>query len=133
MGISYEGLHSPAVQNSQHGLFTAGQPCPDLYLIDNQDITRRLYSLVDYGKYLVLAIGTHDALKIKHEDSIAYFNVQAESLSHGPPADGDEKVYRAGFVGIKDNYVVIIRPDMYVGCVSLDDSWKEYLDNVLGI
>ncbi|KAJ3525003.1 hypothetical protein NM208_g11828 [Fusarium decemcellulare] len=134
MGISYEGLQSPAIRDSQHGLFTAGQPCPDLYLtLDGQPTANRLYSMVEYGKYLVLAIGDPPMPKVKLSESIVWLSIQAETTEGPPTANVGNKSYRANFVGRNDSYTVVIRPDMYVGCVASDGSWKAYLEIVLGI
>ncbi|KAF5019126.1 hypothetical protein F66182_8895 [Fusarium sp. NRRL 66182] len=134
MGISYEGLPSAAIRDSQHGLFTAGQPCPDLYLtLDGQLTSSRLYSMVEYGKYLVLAIGDQPCSKVNPNESIVWLRIQAPTTVAQPTANVGNSVYRANFVGRKDNYTVVVRPDMYVGCITHDDGWKAYLETVLGI
>ncbi|KPM39365.1 hypothetical protein AK830_g7196 [Neonectria ditissima] len=134
MGISYDKMHSPAIRESQRGLFTAGHPCPELYLIQSgQRSPRRLYSLVEYGKYLVLVVGTLDMIQPDLENSVSWFSIYPESAKARMLADGSGESYWADFVKENDNYVVVVRPDMYVGHVSVDNSWMEYLQTVLDV
>ncbi|KAI6755956.1 hypothetical protein HG530_011692 [Fusarium avenaceum] len=113
MGISYENLLSPAIRDSNYGLFTAGRPCPDLYLtLDGQLNTSRLYSMVEYGKYLVLAIGDQPLPKVKLSKSVVWLSIQAQTNVGKPTANLGNKTYCTNFVSQNDKYTVIVRPDM---------------------
>ena len=89
----------------------------------------RLYSIVEYGKYLVLSIGGS-----LEEGSTSSFKDIARVLALLPaeaaasPSTGE--AFRSGLIGPDESFTVVIRPDMYIGYVGDGNGWKDYLATV---
>jgi hypothetical protein len=102
----------------------------------------RLYTETTYGKYLLLHIGETQVRDFGFEDRVTTYNIQPATgsnsdanLQHGEegfdaPADATRN-YTADWVTKDDSFVVVVRPDMYIGCVSQNmDEAKAYLANL---
>ncbi|KAM0277091.1 hypothetical protein ACHAQH_006099 [Verticillium albo-atrum] len=137
MGVSYDGIGSALVHDSSVGTWTAGHRCPDLYLMPTLDgEAKRLYSLLSYGKHLILQVGRPDT-RAGGESSKAIsggvartFRVLPRTEAADISAGGspDVEVFWANWVRPTDSYVVVVRPDMYVGFVGEGgQEWREYL------
>ncbi|KAF5510237.1 3-hydroxybenzoate 4-monooxygenase [Colletotrichum siamense] len=137
MGVSYDGTGSPLVEGTTAGFWTAGRRCPDVYLTpsSSEQEPKRLYELVagKYGKHLVLKIGRQEASGAAPanglKDVARFFRViphKAEPRTTTDPEDSSS-VFSAEWVGEDDEFVVVVRPDMYIGYVGQGEGWKEYL------
>ena len=129
MGISYENLSSPLIHESRHGMWRAGHRCPDVPLVHGGSGGERwLYDLVTYGRFLVLSMGDRNRNSnglgpASHQDLITVYDIQpATSKNDRPPRtdDKDGQVFRAEWLREDDRFVVIVRPDMYIGLVTGD-------------
>nr|XP_036576921.1 FAD monooxygenase [Colletotrichum truncatum]KAF6783775.1 FAD monooxygenase [Colletotrichum truncatum] len=137
MGVSYDGTGSPLVQGSTQGIWTPGRRCPDVYLKSFDQEAKRLYELLagKYGKHLVLKIGRQQnqvsTSKTDLESVAKVFTVsphKAETgTTQGENSSATESAFTAEWVGEDDDFVVVVRPDMYIGYVGQDEGWREYL------
>lgn len=147
MGVSYDGISSPLVTESAAGIWKAGRRCPDIELFSSSCQTQanpeRLYSLVTYGRYLVLMIGGKEN---RSDVGLGRFKDAASLFYIGPhrggPGQGNatEKItdstveplhFSADFVSNSDSYTVVVRPDMYIGYVGQGDHWVQYLSDLV--
>ncbi|KAF7594817.1 hypothetical protein BBP40_008147 [Aspergillus hancockii] len=137
MGVSYAST-TPLVVDSSYGDFVAGHRCPDIWLtrlpatsshvqVDEPSRTR-LYEVSEYGKFLVLFLGTKkpasfvQAIELQQKVEIWHLHNQEQrltTLTHE---------YRAEWVEDDDGAIVVVRPDMYIGYVGKD--WAQYLASV---
>lgn len=132
MGVSYDEVGSELIHISSRGLWIAGKRCPDLELTPvangSQEATR-LYSIVEYGKYLVLVIGGQP-----EGGSTSRYKDNTRALALLPPSSGGvqsaEDVFTSEVIGAGESFTVVIRPDMYIGYVGEEDGWKDYLGTV---
>lgn len=137
MGVSYDGIGSKLIHDSSVGIWTAGHRCPDLYLMPTLDAeSKRLYSLLSYGRHLILHVGRPES-RAGGVANRAISDGVARTFRVLPRPEGAEahadvspgvEVFWPNWVRPTDNYVVIVRPDLYVGFVE-DDSqeWRNYL------
>lgn len=139
MGISYEGLSSPFVQESSHGIWRAGYRCPDFVLTNGSGNKRWLYQIVSYGKFIIITVGADTGAPSRLPNLATKITLLPECADGG----GSEKsasaleqnnTYTADWLKGDKSYVVAVRPDMYVGMVdeSLDKvcSWLEKLERI---
>ncbi|CAM1507717.1 Fc.00g045650.m01.CDS01 [Cosmosporella sp. VM-42] len=145
MGVAYNGLGSQLVEGSEHGIWRAGDRCPDVILRKMpQSSPTRLYSEVQYGKFLTLFIGKRGETFPSHASGVVSYIVlptlcsqagsdEAEQGASDIVSTGQE--FTADWASFSDPFVVIVRPDMYIGLVSspsCERSWKVYLDGIFG-
>ncbi|KAF9878656.1 FAD binding domain-containing protein [Colletotrichum karsti] len=135
MGVSYDGTGSPLVQGSTQGIWTPGRRCPDVYLTpSSEQEPKRLYDLLagKYGKHVVLKIGRQetdgpapaDGLK----DVARFFRVTPHNAeTRTTSIEDSSSLFSAEWVGSDDEFVVVVRPDMYIGYAGQGEGWKEYL------
>lgn len=132
MGVSYDEVGSELIDVSSRGLWIAGKRCPDLELTPVAGASQepaRLYSIVEYGKYLVLSVGGS-----LEEGSASGFRDVARVLallpasSDASPSTGE--AFRSALVGPDESFTVVIRPDMYIGYVGDGNGWRDYLATV---
>ncbi|KAI0376982.1 FAD binding domain-containing protein [Hypomontagnella monticulosa] len=137
MGVSYDGVGSDLIAESERGIWKAGKRCPDLRLteIEGEKATR-LYSTLSYGKYLVFFIGGLNDNRLSFENVCSYF-ILLPSGSAGDYKNGEGNgfesrinVFSSDVVNTGDHYTVVVRPDMYIGYVGEGDGWKEYLERI---
>ncbi|KAJ4397584.1 hypothetical protein N0V93_001816 [Gnomoniopsis smithogilvyi] len=115
MGVSYDGLGSELITESENGLWKAGKRCPELFLRRSGDEkTTRLYSMLDYGKHLILSIGgsgQHD-----YQGKLSGPAIHLRLLPPGSHSETpDDTVFISELVHPDDDFVVVVRPDMYIG------------------
>jgi phenol 2-monooxygenase (NADPH) len=132
MGVSYDEVGSELIHISSRGLWIAGKRCPDLELTpvaaEASQKATRLYSIIEYGKYLVLSIG--GTLEEEASTTSSFRDIArvlallpesaATSLSPG-------KAFRSALVATDESFTVVVRPDMYIGYVGDGNGWMGYL------
>ncbi|KPM39945.1 hypothetical protein AK830_g6626 [Neonectria ditissima] len=139
MGVSYDGLSSPLIKESEHGIWKAGHRCPDIVMKPaSGSESTRLYSKASYGKFLVLFIGKHPESAFDYGSVADSYHIlpadeQLEQAQAGEiQATAAGKRFTADWVKAEDSFVVVVRPDMYIGYVtSGDDSWTQYLADLV--
>lgn len=131
MGVDYGQFSTPLVQGVEHGIWKPGYRCPDVIITKRSGEATRLYSNVSYGNFIVLSIGTY--LDTEPVSATIYTILPTETAgsSNGciKRKDGD-KTFTADWVEANTSHVVVVRPDMYIGCVSngvKDEAWRAYL------
>lgn len=137
MGVSYNGVGSKLITESEQGIWKAGQRCPDIWLTNARtNETMRIYSMVQYGRYLVLSIGTQWDTEAWFKDICSYLTlvptssskVGTDSRSHG--FSDENNTFSSDLVDIEDDFVVVVRPDMYIGYVGEGVGWRTYLEQL---
>ncbi|GAP91334.1 putative FAD monooxygenase [Rosellinia necatrix] len=131
MGVSYDGLGSSMVIESEQAIWEAGKRCPDILISKvGSDGEKRLYSTVPYGKFLVLQLGTARTPPARFEEEAIHFTLlprdaqreKADNLEETWVADG--QAFPPNVVSGEGSLVVIVRPDMYIAYVG-DGGWLE--------
>ncbi|KAI1472619.1 FAD binding domain-containing protein [Daldinia caldariorum] len=133
MGVSYDGIGSELIEDSEQSIWKAGKRCPDIQLVrDGTNEMIRLYSIALYGNYLVLFVGGSEVVQSFRD--ICTYLILRTGTSEQTPTDGynngsqDEvRIFSSDAVTIDDNFTVVVRPDMYIGYVGKGDGWKQYL------
>ncbi|KAF3761230.1 hypothetical protein M406DRAFT_13931, partial [Cryphonectria parasitica EP155] len=133
MGVAYDSVGSELVQTGGRknlACWTCGQRCPDLRLVDKDGKTSRVYSLAQYGKFCILLFGKGNLdmdttwpppsralfYKVLPADTPAVAEIKDVVWSVAEPV-----------VGALDSFIVVVRPDMYIGFVGEGNSWLSYL------
>lgn len=135
MGISYEAFSSPLVNNSELGFWKAGHRCPDVILYGSRDQAKWLYQIVEYGKFLLLSIGVQSDVTSSSEHLTIYNIVPTEGQNDDAhkqtrQIDGVQR-FAVDWLNDGSQGFVVVRPDMYIGCVGESISAvEEYLDKV---
>lgn len=114
MGVSYDGLDSELITESEKGLWKAGKRCPELFLKRfGTEETIRLYSMLNYGNYLILSVGGNG-----HHEYTGQLSGPSTQLRLLPPGSASESsgdsVFISELVSSDDDFTVIVRPDMYI-------------------
>ncbi|KAI1658649.1 FAD binding domain-containing protein [Daldinia decipiens] len=133
MGVSYDWTGSELIEDSEQNIWKAGKRCPDIQLIGvGTNEVVRLYSITSYGKYLVLFVGESGVLQ-SFRDICTYLilragaSVQAPVNGHSNGSQDEPRIFSSDIVTTQDNFIVVVRPDMYIGYVGKGDGWKQYL------
>lgn len=131
MGVSYAGLSSPFVHESEVGIWQAGYRCPDVQLKLSSGEQKWLYTIAAYGKFIVFCIGGHIDLGERYQNLVTVYDI----------LPGDAKVksktgseaFAADWVAKEEErFYVVVRPDMYVGFAGKDgEGAREYLSLLL--
>ena len=137
MGVAYDGLGSELISESERGIWKAGRRCPDIYLSQAGNDTKRLYSILSYGKFLVIAVGARQGCHRYFTDLCTHLTL-LPAVSTREEANGDsdktpaeENIFSSDIVAQDDAFVVIVRPDMYIGYVGVgEEEWRKYLADV---
>lgn len=130
MGVSYDALGSELITESDSGLWRAGKRCPELFLNrigDKQTI--RLYQMLDYGKYLIISVGGSGQPGCSGQFSGVASHLTLLSPGSATEFSGD-KVFTSEIVKSDDDFIVVVRPDMYIGYVGQGSGWQEYMAQV---
>ncbi|RFU81261.1 hypothetical protein TARUN_916 [Trichoderma arundinaceum] len=132
MGVAYDSMGSPIIEDSERGIWKAGKRCPDVVLSKPEgDGDIWLYSQVTYGKYLILAVGHHPEQVLAHEDVAVLFNIIPPSATPEHVATSKFRTFTADWAAPDESYAVLVRPDMYIGYVGADiESCQRYLDRL---
>lgn len=132
MGVDYGQFSTPLVQGVEHGIWKPGYRCPDVIITKGCGEATRLYSNVSYGNFIVLSIGTH--LGTQPVSATIYTILPTETAGGTQECNegkGWDKTFTADWVEANTSHVVVVRPDMYIGCVSngvKDEAWRAYLE-----
>lgn len=133
MGVSYDGVGSELIEDSEQSIWKAGKRCPDIQLVAiGTDEVIRLYSITSYGKYLVLFVGKSGVLQ-SFKDICTYLILRAGDSAptpvngHSNGSQDEVRIFSSDVVTAQDNFTVVVRPDMYIGYVGKGDGWKQYL------
>ncbi|KAF2759538.1 FAD monooxygenase [Pseudovirgaria hyperparasitica] len=118
MGVNYAGIGSAMIKDSETGLFKAGNRMPDLWVKTAGKDHERLYSKFSYGHFVMVRIGGGKGVEVPSE---------VEVVTVGPSKEPGESALSASWVRQEDRYVVVVRPDMYVGYVGSEREGLEYL------
>ncbi|KAK7921486.1 FAD monooxygenase [Apiospora marii] len=154
MGVAYDGMGSPLVVESEQGIWKAGRRCPDLevqfaspHFPGPTRDTYRLYETArsfGYGRFLLLVIG-------HHSHAAPTLDWQFRSVANAvtlvwPGAilslTDPNKAPRGGFhypgewsfvtdaVGPDDSFMVVVRPDLYIGYVGDIEGLLSYMAKI---
>ncbi|OAA51544.1 FAD binding domain containing protein [Metarhizium rileyi] len=139
MGVTYRDSGSPLVRVSEHGLWKAGNRCPDMILQKADGGETRLYTEATYGRYLVLHIGETSGVDFAFRNIATHWMIQPAATSEErgiEPTGGNGKldavkIYTADWASRDDPFVVVVRPDMYLGFVGANvDEAREFLGDL---
>ncbi|KJZ76947.1 hypothetical protein HIM_03824 [Hirsutella minnesotensis 3608] len=133
MGVSYESFKSPLIWASERGIWKAGHRCPDVILRNVGGKNTRLYTEAIYGNYIILLIGNHRTVANNHGDITKTYRVRPAltNSTEGKTLNSGECAYEADWVSDEDSFVVVVRPDMYIGYVGENvDDCSSYLDEL---
>lgn len=136
MGVSYRGIGSPLVHDSQQGIWRAGDRCPDVLLTLPSGKEKWLYSVASYGKHLILSIGGELSADPRYESVATVHNILSthSGKKEGGENDGlaSSSALTAKWLAENERTVVVVRPDMYIGYVGNEpDSWKAYFEGMV--
>lgn len=135
MGVAYGDCGSPLVTESQNGIWKAGRRCPDIILHSSGSESRWLYSTVTYGQFSVLACGRPLTETWSDFEDICtrYTLLPASSEEADRSLSADEKTltFVSEDIDPREQFVVIARPDMYIGYVGSEKQALEYLSRAV--
>lgn len=138
MGVSYDGVRSELIAESEQGIWKAGKRCPDIWMapIGSKEAIR-LYSIVSYGKYLVIFLGEQNVQALFGNICTHFIlrpsdgaRTEIKGYANGSNSEASISIFSSDAVATEDNFVVVVRPDMYIGYVGEGDGWEEYLEQV---
>lgn len=145
MGVTYSESGSALVKVSEHGIWKAGNRCPDMILKKTNGNETRLYTETTYGKYLLLHVGGTPSSNFGFNDVVTPYTIRASTdvgtvetsqLTQNGGLDNGEtdanKTYTADWASKDDDpFVVIVRPDMHIGFVGQStEEAKQYLSDL---
>lgn len=139
-----------AVKKPLAACWVTGRRCPDLHLVPAGSVTAalgqpkedngsRVYSLAEYGKYIIFLVGEAnlemDTAWPAASNATFYKVLPADSPVLTTTTTGVKKgIYSVAESGVvdagPDSFVVVVRPDMYIGYVGEGDGWKSYLAEI---
>ena len=96
----------------------------------------RLYSMLSYGKFVVLAIGGPQGCHGYFTDVCTHLTLlpdaprEKHANGHSKEAPVEDNVFSSDIVPDDQTFMVVVRPDMYIGYVGEGDGWKDYLASV---
>ncbi|EEP78012.1 conserved hypothetical protein [Uncinocarpus reesii 1704] len=117
MGVAYNDLGSPAIRESEVGIWKAGRACPDIPLIvPGTSEIQYLYKMVTYGKYLALVAGDCGGHLDNSKELVRWLRIlpKVEGLKYHLNGESASS-YLTDVVKEGDNYVVVVRPDICFG------------------
>lgn len=131
MGVAYDGMPSALLTESEKGIWKAGRRCPDLYLcVPRSNEAKRLYASVSYGRFLVFSVGApQDASLRRFKDVTTLFRLFHNSQVPAEQ-DGEGATYGSDVAIPGEKFVVVVRPDMYIGCVGTEADAESYLSTI---
>lgn len=139
MGVAYDGIASALITESEHGIWKAGRRCPDIVLHPRDHAGEiRLYSTVIYGRFCVLSIGTTfntDGWPKLPIPLARYEILGVDQDGQTPDSEIEERLaFTSPEVCPHEQFLVVVRPDMYVGYAGSKEGAVCYLaKTVLGL
>ncbi|CAN8101412.1 unnamed protein product [Discula destructiva] len=129
MGVSYDAVGSELIAESTSGLWKAGKRCPEVFFQNGENEPTTLHSMVKYGKFLILSIGGKS-----QDDGSPHFSDNAVHLTLLPTGghsdDSEGPVFTSDIILPDEKFVVVVRPDMYIGYVGQGNGWKDYMSRI---
>lgn len=127
MGVAYDGCGSALITESEHGIWKAGRRCPDILLSKpgNPDGWRRLYSTLAYGFSIISCGGAISRLETSGKASIYRLLPLGETDCSGNGQDSC--TFQASEIHPGEQFVVVVRPDTYIGYVGPEAGASAYL------
>lgn len=132
MGITYDGLESPVIRESETGLWKAGRPCPDfeLKVPGSTEEGKWFYQTVEYGKFRVLVSGDHGGNFGKFNDLVAWHKL-APNVDGPADLNGEAAAtFLTDIVKAGEEFAVVVRPDMYLAYAGTVAGATEYLSEI---
>lgn len=131
MGVAYDTSGSSLIVESEHDIWKAGQRCPDLLLSSSSGFSDsiRLYSTVRYGQVSILSIG--DPLRESwptSSDMCVRYIILADKQQN---AADTNTAFKCQDIQSDARYVVVVRPDMYIGYVGAETNALSYLSQLI--
>lgn len=84
--------------------------------------------MLEYGKYLILTVGGGQRGGAGWSDITTHFEVFPEGSRIEENAGA--AAFTSPLVSPEDQFTVVVRPDMYIGCVGQGDSWMDYMRDI---
>lgn len=128
MGVSYDDVGSELITESERGLWRAGKRCPEIFVTrpgDEKAIS--IYSKIVYGKFLVLSIGGKGQSQPAARSYAVHFTLLSPGENEGESAG---EVFTSETIQPEDDFVVVVRPDTYIGYVGQGNEWEDYLAQI---
>lgn len=137
MGVTYSGLNSACVRESEKSVFKAGERCPDLWLQDDAGEDIRLYQKFRYGRYVFLAIGetAHAESTGFDQDLVSIIKVRPlKGMNVGVDNKGRDidvgsygkDAFGCSYAKMGESFLVLVRPDCYVEYVGETEEVLRY-------
>lgn len=125
MGVNYANVGSPLVVKSKCNIFEAGYRCPDLWLRDSKTKDWcRLYEKIEYGKFVLLVIGTSETPRMNIQDGVEMTIVRLQPLSQKlnnskglkqeRSAEEGNEWFECPVIRDRESFAVLVRPDTYI-------------------
>ncbi|KAK7931138.1 Monooxygenase- FAD-binding protein [Apiospora marii] len=139
MGVAYGAVGSCLIAESERGIWKAGSRCPDLTLAsrkladEQQQQQQRIYSLAQYGRFLILVIGgasNDDVQALQQFRHVADLLALVNPAEGAIDSDGSTGTFTSDLVAPADKFTVLVRPDMYIGYVGDTRGAQQYLLNL---
>lgn len=136
MGVAYDESGSALVSESEHGIWKAGRRCPDIVLsrpgFPNE--SRRLYSTLAYGFSIISCGGSLDWSSFDGKIATYRLLSAGEASSEVGSTSGGQAswTFASSEVQPDERFVVVVRPDTYIGYVGTEPGASEYLSRLLG-
>ena len=143
MGVAYSKMGSPLVKESAHGVFEAGQRCPDLWLQEpGSGDSTRLYQNLRYGRYTLLLAGQAASVQLG-ENNPEFLSIlrlaplQAMGIGlvngdgHIEKAAQVANTFECSWIRKQEDYAVLVRPDCYIEFVASVNLIVEYFESRL--
>lgn len=136
MGVAYHGVGSTLVKESERGIWKAGRRCPDIILSSaNIPEPQRLYNTVIYGQFSVLSVGG----PLRKSWSEFPGNIKRYTIlpvldglpCAGNSVEGSTLIWESQEVHADEYFVVVVRPDMYIGCVGSESDALTFLSQTV--
>lgn len=130
MGVAYDQTGSSLVHASSNGIWRAGERCPDIYLTAvSSGKPQRLYSIMSYGQTLFVSIGGHQGDDFKGKDNVKLLTILPASGREDGCVDSTA-TFRSDYVAQGEAFVVVVRPDLYIGYVGNQQEAGFYLRRI---
>lgn len=135
MGVAYDGSGSALITESEHGIWKAGRRCPDVVLSTpgSPVESRRLYSTLVYGFSLLSCGGPLEEDWSRLDGEISTYRLLAVGAGSDLKTETEvSRTFETSEVHPDERFVVVVRPDTYIGYVGTESGAAAYLLQTLG-